>query len=277
MPIEREELGASIMPIIMGKAIRLGQLMNAEDERAIIFEADEGSMLGPTPGLSNLPEAVSMVKDKVDGVVLSSGQVERSVEHLRGKGAPALLIRADWTNAFRDETYFLPTRKVRHVLNLEPKDAVALGASALAAFLLVGYDDDEDEARNLETVATLARESEKFGLPLLVECIPIGERITEMNYLDCAKLATRMAVEAGADIIATPYTGSAATFREIVDASKTPVLMLDRRIDAGSLLKAVEESLKAGATGAVVGRSVHRAADPLTQLTALHGLVHPSG
>jgi len=262
------------MPIILGKAIRLGQLMNAEDERAIIFEADEGLMLGPTPGLSNLLETVSMAKDKVDGIVLSSGQVDRSVEHFRGKGAPALLVRADWTNAFRDETYFLPTRNVRHILNLKPKDAVALGASALAAFLLVGYDDDEDEARNLETIAMLARESEKFGLPLLVECVPIGGRITEMNYLDCAKLATRMAVEAGADIVATPYTGNAASFREIVDASKTPVLMLDRRIDAERLLQALEESLKAGATGVVVGRSVHRATNPLAQLTAIHELVH---
>ena len=264
------------MPIIFGKAIRLGQLMNAEDERSIIFEADEGLMLGPTPGLSNLPETVSMAKDKVDGIVLSSGQVERSVEHFRGKGAPALLVRADWTNAFRDETYFLPTRNVRHVLNLKPNDAVALGASALTAFLLVGYDDDEDEARNLETIAMLARESEKFGLPLLVECIPIGGRITEMNYLDCAKLATRMAVEAGADIVATPYTGSANSFKEIVDASKTPVLTLDRRIDASRLLEAVEESLKAGAAGVVIGRSVHSAVNPLAQLTAIHGLVHRS-
>jgi len=264
------------MPIILGKAIRLGQLMNAEDERAIIFEADEGLMLGPTRGLSNLSETVSMAKDKADGIVLSSGQVDRSVEHFRGKGAPALLVRADWTNAFRDETHFLPTRNVRHILNVKPKDAVALGASALAAFLLVGYDDDEDEARNLETIAMLARESEKFGLPLLVECIPIGGRITEMNYLDCAKLATRMAVEAGADIVATPYTGNIASFREIVDASKTPVLMLDRRIDAERVLEAVEESLKAGATGVVVGRSVHRAANPLAQLTAIHELVHRS-
>ena len=276
MGIERKEFGVSDMPIISGKAIRIGQLMNAQDDRVIIFEADEGLMLGPTPGLSNVPETVSMVKGKVDGIVLSPGQVERSVEHFRGKEAPALLVRADWTNAFRDETYFLPTRNVRHVLNLKPKDAVALGASALAAFLLVGYDDDEDEARNLETIAMLARESEEFGLPLLVECIPIGERITEINYLDCAKLATRMAVEAGADIVATPYTGSEASFREIVDASKTPVLMLDRRIDAGRFLSAVKESLKAGSAGAVAGRSVQRAVDPLAQLTALHELVHRS-
>jgi DhnA family fructose-bisphosphate aldolase class Ia len=264
------------MPIILGKTIRLGHLLNAEDDRAIIFEADEGLMLGPTPGLLDLPETVSMVKNKVDGIVLSSGQVERSFEHFKGKGAPALLVRADWTNAFRDETYFLPTRNVRHVLNLGPKDAVALGASALAAFLFVGYDDDEDEARNLETVAMLARESEKFGLPLLVECIPIGGRMTEINYLDCAKLATRMAVEAGADIVATPYTGNANSFKEIVDASKTPVLMLDRRIDASRLLEAAEESLKAGATGVVVGRSVHRAVNPLAQLTAIHELIHRS-
>jgi len=276
MGIERKEFGVSDMPIISGKAIRIGQLMNAQDDRVIIFEADEGLMLGPTPGLSNVPETVSMVKGKVDGIVLSSGQVERSVEHFRGKEAPALLVRADWTNAFRDETYFLPTRNVRHVLNLKPKDAVALGASALAAFLLVGYDDDEDEARNLETIAMLARESEEFGLPLVVECIPIGERITEINYLDCAKLATRMAVEAGADIVATPYTGSEASFREIVDASKTPVLTLDRRIDAGRFLSAVEDSLKAGSAGAVAGRSVQRAVDPLAQLTALHELVHRS-
>lgn len=262
------------MVTVLGKAIRLGQLLNARDGRMIIFEADEGLMLGPVIGLTNLEETISIVKAKVEGIVLNSGQVERFVEHFKGKKAPALLVRADWTNAFRDETHFLPAQNIRHVLSVAPRDAVAIGASALASFLLLGYNDDEDEARNVETIAMLARESEKFGLPLLVECVPVGPRITGENYLDCAKLATRMAIEAGADIVATPYTGDVASFREIVDALKTPVLMLDRRIDAGMLLNVAEDSLKAGARGVVVGRSVHQAVNPLAQLDALQALVH---
>lgn len=257
-----------------GKALRLCEFIDPEDGKSVIIEADKGLMLGPIAGLVNLEEAVEKVKSEADAVVLSPGQVRQTIHHFRGKMAPALLIRADWTNVFRDEGFALPARKMRHVVVASTEDAVVLGASAIVAFFFVGYESDEDEARNMESMAKLARESDRLGVPLLVESIPIGERVTEVNYADCVDLAMRMSVEAGADAVAAPYTGDVKSFGKIVDAAKVPVFVLDIGDATKDILKVAKEALRAGASGVVASGKVFQAADPVQTLKALRDIVH---
>jgi len=237
-------------------------------------EIDQGLMLGPITGIVDLEETVRELRSEADAIVLSPGQAGRLIHHFRGKMAPALLVRADWANVFRNETFVLPARKVRHITVASAKDAIALGASAIIAFFFVGWEDDEDEARNMGSVAMLAGESNRLGVPLLVECVPIGERITEVNYAKCVDLAMRMSVEAGADAIAAPYTGNIESFRRIVDAAKVPVFVLDTDKVTPGLFKVVTEALEAGASGVVVGRGVFQAAEPVKTLKELRNVVH---
>lgn len=257
-----------------GKALRLSEFINPEDGRSIIVEADQGLMLGPIAGLVDLGETVKNLRRQVDAVILSPGQAGRMIHHFRGKRAPALLIRADWANVFRDKTFVLPALKIRHVTVASAEDAVAMGASAIIAFFFVGWEDDEDEARNMKSVAMLARESDRLGVPLLVESIPIGERVTKLNYADCVDLAMRMSVEAGADAIAAPYTGDVGSFRKIVDAAKVPVFVLDMGDVALDLFEVVAEALEAGASGVVAGKGVLQAAEPVETLKKLRKMVH---
>lgn len=231
-------------------------------------------MLGPIAGLLDLGETVKTLKNYVDAVILSPGQAGRLIHLFRGRAAPALLVRVDWANVFRDETFVLPAQKIRYVTVASAGEALALGASGIIAFFFIGHADDEDEARNVGSIAILARESERLGVPLLVECIPIGERITETNYVECVDMATRMAVEAGADAIAAPYTGSVESFQKIIDAAKVPAFVLDIEDKNQDFLIVAKDALDAGASGVIAGKRVLQATEPAKNLKKLWSTVH---
>ena len=257
-----------------GKALRLSEFIDPKDGKAVIVAADRGLMLGPITGLTDLEKTIRMaVNSGVDAVVLSPGQVGQMIHHFKGKKAPALLVRADWTNAFRGESFILPAKEIKRVTIIDAKDAVTLGASAVIAFFCVGYE--EDEAHNLESVAMLARSCDHLGMPLIVESIPIGERVTEKNFVDCVDLAMRMAVEAGADAIAAPYTGDVKSFRKVIDAAKVPVFVLDIEVPpAQDLFRAVTEALEAGAAGVIASTSVFQAMNPDETVETLVDIIH---
>ncbi len=257
-----------------GKVLRLSEFINPEDGKSVILEADQGLMLGPVTGLVELDETVKNSKSEVDAIVLSPGQAGRLIQHFRGRKAPALIVRADWANVFRDETFVLPAEKVRHVTVVSASEALAFGASGIMAFFIVGYEDDEDEAQNMNTLASLARESDRLGVPLLVEALPFGARVTKTNYTDCVDLAMRMSIEAGADAVAVPYTGDIGSFRKIVDAAKVPVFTLDVGNTTKGPVEIATEALKAGASGIVTGTKIFQTAEPFKILKTINGIVH---
>ncbi len=257
-----------------GKAFRLSEFIDAKEGKAVILAADRGLMLGPIADLADLERTLKMAVDTgVDAVVLSPGQVGRMIHHFKGKKAPALLVRADGTNAFRGESFLLPARETKRITIIDAEDAVALGASALVAFFCVGYE--EDEAQNLESIAMLSRSCNWLGLPLIVESIPIGERVTEANFVDCVDLATRIVTEIGADAIAAPYTGDVESFRGIIETAKVPVFVLDTEVSpAKDFLSAAAGALEAGAAGVIASDSVIKAKYPAENLETLLNLVH---
>ncbi len=235
----------------MGKDLRLSKILDPDAPPAVIAKADQGLALGPVQGLEDMASGLKrLVSAGVDGVIVSPGQVGRHVDLFRGKRAPALLVRCDWTNAGRREGFPLPMKDMAHVPVSGARHAAFLGAHAAVATFYVGYKDDRDEADNLEALSTLAAECFEYGLPFLAEAIPFGERITEHNYVDSAKMACRMSLEAGADGVIVPYTRTTQAMSEVVEASgKAPVLLLVGE-DVG--LGEVRSSSKAGVSGVVL-------------------------
>lgn len=258
----------------LGESLRLSTFVSIEDGRSLIVELDQGLMQGPTAGNLDLQLVLASVCPDADAVVLSPGNAGRSVPRFLGRTAPALIVRADWTNAFRDESSILPATKVRHVMVCSAEDAVALGACAVAAFFFIGYRDDEDEARNMESVASLARQCDRLGLPLIVECIPIGERTAGPNFADCVDLATRMAMEAGADAVAAPYTGDEKTFHALVESVGVPLFLLHSLAPVNQPFSEIRSSLDAGASGVIAGRSLLETEKPSETLKKLRHIIH---
>ena len=256
--------------------LRFSKILNPDDNRAVVVAADHGMMLGSIRGVIDLEKTVrSVIKGGADAVLVSPGQAAR-LGHLFHGRRSALLVRADWTNAFRNKTYTLPARSIKHIAVTSAKDAVALGASGIVTYFFVGYGEDKDEARNFELISIFARECTEVGLPFIVEPIPMGERVTGANFADLVRISIRMMVEAGADAIKAPYTGDVESFRRITEAAGIPVLILGgaKAKTMRDALEVVTEALEAGAAGVVFGRQVIQAPDPALVVEAIRAVVH---
>lgn len=261
----------------MGKRIRLGRIFG-EDGKAVVVAADHGFMLGPIRGVVNLEETLKkVIEGGPDAILLAPGQAASLINLFHGKDAPALLVRADWTNAFRDRTYTLPARIIRDVGTIRAREALALDASGIVVYLFIGLGDEAEEARNIKMISSFSRDCERLGLPLIVEPLPMGERVTKTNYVDLVSLSVRMAVELGADALKVPYTGDPYTFEKIVSASSgVPVLALGgySGVTLRDSLEVVEEVMRAGGSGIVYGRNIVQAKDPAEMVRHVRAIVH---
>ena len=72
-----------------------------------------------------------------------------------------------------------------------------------------------------------------------------------------------MAVELGADVIKTDYSGDHVTMRSVVEACPAPILVLGGTRDSSddAALNLVRGAMKAGAAGVFFGRNVFQADD----------------
>lgn len=260
-----------------GKRLRLKRIFG-EDGKAVVVAADHGLMLGPIKGVINLRETLTrVIQGGPDAILLAPGQAISLIDLFYGRNAPALLVRADWTNAFRDKTYTLPSRIVRSVATMKVKDALTLGASGIVVYLLIGLGDEDEEARIIETISMFSHECEKLGLPLIVEPLPMGEYVTKANYVDLINLSVKIAAELGADALKVPYTGDPYTFEKTVRiAGGIPVLALGgyRGATIRDSLEVAEEVIQAGGVGIVYGRNIVQAEDPGEVVRLVKAIVH---
>lgn len=232
----------------IGKGLRLSKIF-AEDGKALIVGLDSVFTLGVIENILEMRRALTRVlKLAPDAIVLNKGQIVRSEGLIGDRKGPALLLMADFTNAIRSTSFILPHKKLEHVKLASPKEAGALGVEGIVAHLLVGYEDEE--ARSIKIVSSLIAGCKRLGIPVLIESTAIGERVTEANRIDCLRLAVRMAVESGADIVATPYAGDEASVRSVIEVmGRIPLLAID---DPGRPLKELKNAISAGCAGLVL-------------------------
>jgi Fe-S-cluster-containing hydrogenase component 2 len=185
-------------------------------------------------------------------------------------------VRGDWTNAFRDKTYTLPARKIKRVAVTNAKRALSLGASGIVTYYFIGHSEEETEVHNYELMSMFAKECDKLGLPLIVESLPFGERVTGANYAELISVSMRISAEAGADAIKTAYTGDVDSFKKAVKSADIPVLVLGgaKARTIRDALEIVEEALIAGGSGVVFGRQVIQAEDPEKFVSSVRMMVH---
>jgi len=220
---------------------------------------------------AGIEEVLQNLKNCYDGAVLRFEQVECLSHHFLGRNAPALIVEASLESASQVGSSLQD--KVSDSSKFLVENALLLGASAILSYLFVGYERDEDEARNVELITHLAWESERAGLPLIVECIPFGERVTRENFPKCVELAARVSSESGADVIAIPYTGDYTSFRKIVDGVSIPVLTLDMATPFGYGVENVTTTLKAGSSGIIITEETLQRFS-ISKLRSLYDFIH---
>ena len=96
------------------------------------------------------------------------------------------------------------------------------------------------------------------------------------HYLQLVVHAARVAMELGADLIKTQYTGSPESFARVVDAVRpVPVFTAGGPLSSDEqVLSAARDAVAAGARGISFGRNVFQRDDPARMLRLLHSAVH---
>jgi DhnA family fructose-bisphosphate aldolase class Ia len=143
------------------------------------------------------------------------------------------------------------------------------------------------ESEMLKQLSNVVSEAQHLGIPVLalMYCRKEGpngddnfddERVNDIQAY-CARVrhAVRVGMELGADIIKTHYTGTPATFSEVIEAAAGVPVMI-----AGGLKKSKREALQqaaeamsAGAKGVAFGRNVFQRSQPGAFVSALRKVV----
>ncbi len=249
-----------------GKVIRINRLINPLSRKSLIIKAERSMKM--MREFSDVEKIAQSFKDHCDGIVLNPDHVKMLLHYLLGRRAPALIVRVKLSD--------VPPQPDEASIPLFVENAISVGASAVISSFFVGHEKDEDEARNVRFISFIARESEKIGLPLIVECIPFGERVTRENFSKCVELAARVSTEAGADIIAIPYVGESTVLKKIIDGVGTPVLMLDIVTPFGSAVENLKLALNSGISGLVIGEETFQRLD-LQSIKKLYEVIHGRG
>jgi DhnA family fructose-bisphosphate aldolase class Ia len=181
---------------------RLKEFLPSPDQRVVLLDASAGLSLGVLPGLEHFISALQPVLSGLDGLVCSPGQLRRMTNRTRSDAA--LLVRMDWTNTLRGESFPLPPESVEHISILAAVDALELGATAMVMSFMLGYDE-VIEADCLKATVQLALSGKELGLPLVVEVLPNGPRVSLPGK--AVELGASYALEGGADVVIVPYPG----------------------------------------------------------------------
>jgi class I fructose-bisphosphate aldolase len=223
-----------------------------------------GYQVGLPAGLRNLPEIVDTLAGAgPDAVTMHKGAAKATWRRHAGR-IPLIVSSVCFT---QDDSMI--------EVVATPEEALLLGADAIA--VAIGVRGPK-EGHFLKILATAVEQAARWNLPVIAHIYP-------RNYSGVPKIvhdpenilwAVRCGVECGADVIKVPFTGDAASYREIVASSSAPVIAAGGP-KCGTIEQALESMamvVASGARGATLGRNVWGDENPARALRAFQGVIH---
>ncbi|MEU4645470.1 2-amino-3,7-dideoxy-D-threo-hept-6-ulosonate synthase [Micromonospora sp. NPDC023814] len=248
------------------RRVRLHRLYRHREDRLFVVPLDHPISDGPvTGGGRRLDHLVGVLAaGGVDAVVLHKG----SLRHINPRRFTdvSLVVHLSASTVFAAD----PDAKV---LVASVEEALRLGADAVSVHVNLG---SMQEARQLADLATVADACDRWNLPLLAMMYPRGPQVTDPNDPELVAHAATVAAELGADIVKTPYPGSAANLALVTNSCPVPVLPAGGAAlaDEAAVRTFVQDVLAGGSGGIAMGRNVFQASDPGATVRMLSALVH---
>jgi len=244
-----------------GKTRRMKRIM-CDDGHTVIVPMDHGITIGPVKGIENMQTIINkLVKGGTDAILVHKG-IAKHVD----AGNAGLIIQLSASSNLSSN----PNTKVQ-VCTVQ--EAIRLGADAVSVHVNVGA---QDEDKMLQKLGRVADECDTYGMPLLAMMYPRGPKIQNEHAADVVAHAARIGAELGADIIKANYTGSAETFKTVIESCQVPVVIAGgpKSKTTIEILQTAHESLQAGSAGLSIGRNVFQHEDPTLMVKALSAIVH---
>ena len=248
---------------MIGKDIRIERIMDRNTGRAVIVPMDHGFSMGQIDGLLDMTQVISDVSNGgANAIILHKGLVKRG--HRKHGRDIGLFIHLSGSTSLNPD----PNDKVQ-VCTVE--EAIALGADAVSIHINLG---SPSESKMLEIGANVARDCNRWGMPLLIMSYPRGKGIDSFSAQSIGH-AVRVAEELGADMIKTNYPGDPEAFKRIAKACSVPVFIAggEKCADLESL-QIIRDSVNAGGAGVCVGRNAFQRKDTKAFVQALCSVVH---
>jgi fructose-bisphosphate aldolase/2-amino-3,7-dideoxy-D-threo-hept-6-ulosonate synthase len=251
-----------------GKSLRLSRIFDPKSRTTVIVPMDhplEGyfpELADPSPLIASLADAGA------NAFLLRKGTAKRALQSYAGKAS--LILRVTSGTSLRD-------RLAEQAYTASVKEAVRLGADALVPNIFIG---SERELEDLHNLGLLSDACDEWGMPLMVEAMPIGSKESkpfEGPYeVDDLRVAVRTAAEEGADFVKTYYSGDPESFKKITSYSTVPVVIAGgpKARTVADILQMVDGAIKGGAKGIALGRKVWGSKNPTATLKALKKMVH---
>jgi class I fructose-bisphosphate aldolase len=255
---------------------RLSRLFNGKTGRSVTIPLDHGFYLGNAPGLEDPCRVLEEILDEgVDATLMSFGIGKITRDLFDGENAPGRILSADCvmlTNVPGEHHGFFDFD-----LFIEIEQALRWGFHAVKVLLIWGLDY-EYQMNEIRAVAELARQCDRWNMPLMIEPVLWGRHIPpdRKDDPDTIAHAARIALEMGADILKVPYTGSVDHFKSLVERTPIPVVVLggtDMR-DTRHVLQTARDSVDAGGKGVVFGRVVWQSGQMKGLIRGLKDVVH---
>lgn len=257
---------------------RLQRLFGA-DGRCFDVAVDHGffnerALLG---GIERLDPALdALVASAPDAIQLTPGQARRYQERPRPK--PALVLRTDTANVYGSN---LPRQLFSDLLDGAVETAVRIDAACVVVNLLLLPDQPDLHHQCVRNVMRLRAESERWGMPLMVEPLVMQSNERAGGYMvdgDIDKIVplVRQAVELGADVIKADPTDDLDSYGAVIEtAAGVPVLVRGGgKVSTDEILVRTAAVMAKGACGIVYGRNVIQHEDPSGLVRALMAIVH---
>jgi predicted phospho-2-dehydro-3-deoxyheptonate aldolase len=250
---------------MLGKKIRMERIMNRETGKTVIVPMDHGVTIGPVSGLINLPETVNAVANGGANAFIVHKGVAEAGHRRRGKDVGLILHLSASTQMAPDLT--------SKTLVCTVEEAIKLGADGVSVHVNLGAEDERSMLNDLGRVGRVAMD---WGMPLLAMMYTRGPKVANEYDVNLVKHAARVGAELGADIVKVVYTGSAESFREVVEGCFVPVVIAggEKMDNDEDIVEMVRGAMVAGAAGVSIGRNVfqHRAPEKIVQ--RLSQIVH---
>jgi DhnA family fructose-bisphosphate aldolase class Ia len=113
-------------------------------------------------------------------------------------------------------------------------------------------------------------------MPLLAMMYTRGPKVKNEYEVKLVKHAARVGAELGADIVKVVYTGSAESFKEVVEGCFVPVVIAggEKMGNDEDIIEMIKGAMTAGAAGVSIGRNVFQHKDPEKIVQAISKIVH---
>ncbi|MDR3176278.1 MAG: 2-amino-3,7-dideoxy-D-threo-hept-6-ulosonate synthase [Desulfovibrio sp.] len=249
----------------IGKIIRMERIFNRDTGKSIVVPMDHGVSVGPLKGLEKMTQAVADVAEGGANAVLGHKGLVRCGHRKSGRDVGLILHLSSSTD--------LSTAPNRKTITASVEDAICHGADGVSIHVNLG---DDYESQMLADFGRVAREAERWGIPLLAMVYGRGPKIKNSLDPDVIAHCARVGAELGADVVKVPYTGDMDSFNFVVESCCVPVLIAGGPKTATTMefLQMAHDAMRAGASGLSVGRNVFQHPTPRRLMTALTCIVH---